>query len=276
MTTIYSVFMTEEQKFPKEINTQVPKKPKRVNLDHSRPVSAIYRLSPRHRKFVLALRRHNWIQRQAYMEVYPNHNLDTVDPSASKLMNRPDIKEALEEMYDELNVRETETFEKVLARFSKIAERGKRDSDRIAANLNVAKLQRHMPDESQKTNIFIASEADILSIRESLKKKGKLIEPEKSVHVLLTESTTQQSAQTPQHIVEINDNSINTQHEGLDTLHNCDYKVIDTSTFRVDIEDIKSLSNVPMPVDPVSSDDVKKEGRNVGEHGGAEEPPATP
>jgi hypothetical protein len=160
--------------------------------------SAIYKLKPLQRKFVLMLPKTNYNQGEAYSMAYNQPNRKLATASASTLMKSKLIKDAIAEQLVESDVIEAETLGKVLKRFVEIAEKSGKDSDRIRANELIAKIHpsKYLRDSEGAQNItIIADNRELESIRNYLKENGKMISPRQpKIPPFLIEKTAQNIA----------------------------------------------------------------------------------
>lgn len=163
-----------------------------AKLPSTKPkASAIYRLNPSQRRFVLNLKSTNFNQTEAYMSAYGTVDKDSAAQSASRLMNDPDVMEAISDIVKEADIFATESLEKIASRFVKLAEESGRESDRIRANELLAKIHpEKFLDDRQQTAVIIADGGELAAIRESMRAAGKLIDAPIKPAIITTNELT--------------------------------------------------------------------------------------
>ena len=101
-------------------------------------MAAIDNLSEKHKRFV-RLYAQNLNGTQAYLEVYPNSTYEAAANSAYELLMKPDVKEALDVLFNASLMTKTE----VLKRINAIANINVNDLMNDFGEIDIAKVKKH-------------------------------------------------------------------------------------------------------------------------------------
>lgn len=126
----------------------------------------------RHRRFVNALIKHNFVAKHAYQEVYPDADDLSAESASARLMGEAHIQQMLKERMDELEIKELVTIEKVLLRLNREAEElNSRPADRIRANELLGKYLRMFGDEGNNVQVNVIGKDELAKIRANTGRK---------------------------------------------------------------------------------------------------------